>query len=259
MKITLSFILDAFFLAIISFFVCVIILNYFLRPPLTIIFSALLSLLFCALFTKRFSDKQRKNFSSIKEEREKQLIFTQLKLYTLTEQNDFFQKLIAKNGKVAERKKGGLFIKDTPAVVFPLFSFDGVRKTDIVRIFNTIKKEQTAYILADDFSKEVKDFAERFDGRIKTVEQNTLYQSLKENDLFPQTKHTFPERKKLTLSSLKNLLEKKKSKNFFMLGLVFIATSYFMPFKAYYIVCGTIFLIFSLILRLYGKNQTNPN
>ncbi len=257
MKITLSLILDAFFTAIISFFISLVILNYFLRPPLTIIFSAVVSVLFCAIFIKRFSDKQAKNKLSLAEQKEKEIILAQLKLYTPTEQNDFFQKVISLHEKTTERKKGGLFVKDTPFAVFPSFTFDGVKKSDIVRVFNSIKREQTAYILADAFTPEIKDFAERFDGRVKTVDGNQVYELLKEKNFLPQIKHPFPEKKKLTLSSLKNLLEKKKAKNFLVLGLVFIGTSYFMPLKTYYIICGTAFLIFSLILRLYGKTNAS--
>ena len=191
----------------------------------------------------------------IPEQKEKETVITQLKLYTATEQNDFFQKVISLHGKNTERKKSGLFVKDTPFALFPIFTFDGVKKSDIVRVFNSIKKEQTAYILSDSFTVEVKDFAERFDGRVKTVDGNNVYKLLKEKNIFPQIKHAFPEKKKLSLSSLKNLLEKKKAKNFLVLGLLFIATSYFMPLKTYYIICGTVFLIFSLILRLYGKTN----
>lgn len=257
MKITLSFILDALFTAFISFFISLVILNYYLRPPFTIIFSAVFSVLFCLLFVKRFSDKQIKKGLSLAEQKEKETVLTQLKLYTATEQNDFFQKVLSQHGKSAERKKGGLYLKDTPVALFPIFTFDGVKKSDIVRVFNSINKEQTAYILSDDFTPEIKDFAERFDDRVKTVDGNRVYELLKEKNLLPQIKHAFPEKKKLTFSSLKNLLEKKKAKNFLILGLVFIATSYFMPLKTYYIICGTAFLIFALILRLYGKTNAN--
>lgn len=255
MKITLSFILDAIFTALISFLISLTILSYFLRPPFSIVFSVVFGLLFCLLFIKISTDKQKKNDLSLADKKAKEIMLTQLKLYTPTEQNDFFQKVILAQGKSVERKKGGLFVKETPFAVFPLFNFDGVKKSEIVRAFNSIKKEQTAYILADDFSLEVKDFAERFDGRIKTVDGEELYKFLSEKDLLPQVKYSFPEKKKLGLSTLKNLLEKKKSKNFLFLGLSFIGFSYFVPLKTYYIICGSAFLIFSLILRLYGKSQ----
>lgn len=259
MKITLSFILDAIFTALISFLISLIILSYFLRPPFSIVFSVVFGLLFCLLFIKISTDKQKKNDLSLADKKAKEIMLTQLKLYTPTEQNDFFQKVILAQGKSVERKKGGLFVKETPFAVFPLFNFDGVKKSEIVRAFNSIKKEQTAYILADDFSLEVKEFAERFDGRIKTVDGEELYKFLSEKNLLPQVKYSFPEKKKAGLLSLKNLLEKKKSKNFLVLGLIFIATSYFMPIKTYYIIWGTAFLIFSLILRLYGKPSANKN
>ena len=46
--------------------------------------------------------------------------------------------------------------------------------------FNTIKNQDVAYVLSENFTAEIKAFAERFDGRIKTIPADDIYFYLKE-------------------------------------------------------------------------------
>ncbi len=255
MKTYTAIILDTLFTAGASFLLSIVFLSYFLRPPFLILFSVILALLFTLLFFKLGVQKNQKLKLSKAEKKEKEFMLNQLKLYTKTEQNDFFEKLLKTFDKEVERKRGGIFIKNTDFAVFSFFSFDPIRKSDIVKVFNSITKNQKAVIFAETFSEEIKNFADRFEGRIITVDGNELFIKLKEKEFLPKEKHTFSEKKQFDFSILKNLLKKKKAKNFSLFGFTFILMSYFAPFKTYYIVCGTLFLIYSLFLRLYGKDD----
>lgn len=255
MKTLTAIILDTIFTAISTFILSLVFLSYYFRPPLSIIFSVILSILFAFLFLKLSTDKNRKEKLTKLEKKEKEIMLSQLKLYTKTEQNDFFEKVIGAYGRATLRKNGGLFIKGDNHAVFPFFSYDPLRKSDIVKVFNSIGKNDVAIILSESFPNDVKDFADRFDGRITTESLDKVYLSLKEKDLLPKSKHIFPEKKRYDFSQLKNLLKKKKAKNFLVFGSIFILMSYFAPIKAYYIVCGTLFIFFSLILHFYGSNE----
>ena len=178
---------------------------------------------------------------------------TQLNLYSETEQCAIFENALKKDNYVVEKKKGALNIKNKNSVIFPKFSFDSITKTDIVKIFNCITLNQTAYVLSENFSSEIKDFASRFDGRIKTICADEVYLYLKEKDCLPKDKFVFAEKSRLNLSVLKNILQKKKAKNLLWFGLIFLFSSYFVPIKTYYVICGAIFLFLALISRLYGK------
>ena len=256
MKTLTAIILDTFFIAFGGFLLLIVFLSYYFRPPLSILFSVILSLLFTLLYLKLSLDKNQKQKLSKEEKKQKEFILNQLKLYTKTEQNDFFENLIKTFNKEVERKKGGLFIKNTDYAVFSFFSFDAIKKSDIVKVFNSISKSQKAIILSENFSEEIKNFADRFDGRISTVDGNELFIKLKEKEFLPKEKLSFPEKKPFDFSPLQNLLKKKKAKNFLLFGFLFILMSYFAPFKTYYIVSGSLFLIYSLILRIYGKKET---
>ena len=255
MKTITATILDAVFTAILGFFLSIVILGYLLRPPFSIIFSIILSLIFTVLFVKYSLSKNNKEKLNSADRKAKEIMSTQLKLYTLTEQNDFLEKVIKSSGNSVERKKGGLFIKNKDLAVFCFYSYDQIRKTDVVKVFNSISKTQKAFILSDTFPSEVKEFADRFDGRIITVNDQKLYAYLNEKNLLPKAKHLFSERKKYDFSQFKNLLKKKKAKNFLAFGLIFLLTSYFVPIKTYYVICGTLFLIFSLVLHVYGQTE----
>ena len=86
--------------------------------------------------------------------------------------------------------------------------FSEVNKADVVRAFNSIRKNDTCYILAPDFSSDVSDFAKRFNGKIVTADKNALYNFLKDHDALPQNTFSFNEHQKKGASLFLNLFKK---------------------------------------------------
>ena len=84
-----------------------------------------------------------------------------------------------------------------------------------------------------------------------------IYAFLKENNSLPPEKYEFSDKKLKGLTLLKTLLEKKKAKRFFAFGFIFLAFSYFVPIKVYYVVFGCAFLIFALFLTIFGQTENN--
>lgn len=248
--------IDLFFTFIASFLFAFIIAYYYLERTVAITVSVIIAVLFCFIYLK--IKLQRKNKTNIKNN-EKFLFeqtISQLCLYTESEQCALFEKALTVKEYKCEKRKNGVVIKNKNAVVFPLFSFDGVTKTDVVRIFNALKSKEIAYILSKDFSPEISDFIQRFDGRIVAVNGETAYEFLKQTETLPCVKFEFQKPKPLTLAAFKNLLSKTKAKNFLVFGLIFLLSSYFVPMKTYYLICGGIFLLLFLFVTLFGETKT---
>ncbi|MBR2499235.1 MAG: hypothetical protein IKB67_05940 [Clostridia bacterium] len=254
MKITPAIIIDTLFTAFISFVLTLITLNYFIKGApaivLSITFSLIISLsIFKCLLTNRTKEKLSKA-----EKTAKTNMTNQLNLYSQTQQTNLIERAINSKGCKTERKKGGVFIKEQNIVIFSKFSFDEISKTDIVKAFNNAGREDLIYIFCDAFSPEIKTFADRFDGRIILVGSDKVFRFLTQTDCMPKEKFAFPEGKKLTFCSFKNVFRKEQSKRLAFFGLTLLLTSYFVPIKAYYIIFGGIFLFLSLICRLYGTS-----
>ena len=253
MKVTLSLVADVVFSAFICFILSFVILNFYIQRIWAIILSIIISGILSFFVYKTLSRKNVKTKLKKAETKVRNNVYAQLGLSTENEQCAIFETALKKDGYSIEKKRGGLFIKNKNSVIFPKFGFDQVSKADIVRIFNSIKKDDVAYVLSESFSSETKDFADRFGGRIKLVFGDAVYLYLKEKDVLPETKFSFPEKKPLNLSAFKNIFQKKKAKTLLWFGLIFLFSSYFVPIKTYYVICGSIFLVLALITRIYGK------
>lgn len=252
MKFSLSVVLDTLLCAFISFILLFILFNYFFIVSVALTLSITFSLIIGA-FIFLYLKKKKNAFNLSKKNMQLlSVMVNQLSLYSKEEQLSVLKRLLNKLSTPFEEKKDFLYIKNKKISLFPLFSFDQITKTDIVKIFNMISKEDLAYIFASVYSTEISSFASRFDGRIILVKKEEFFNILLENDCLPKQKYPFEENGKVKLSDLKNLLLKKNSKKHFWFGLLFLIMSLFVFFKIYYIIVGCAFLILSLICRLFG-------
>ena len=252
MKITFSLFADTLFSAFVTFLLSFVILNYFCPRPYAIIYASVLAVLVAIIAVKKLSEKQVDRKFKSEKERQIHAVSDTLNTYTRTEQNNLLERAILKTGVLAERKKGGIFIPELKCAVFSRFGFEGINKADAVKIFNTLKKGERAYIFAQEFSPELKSFIERFRGRLIAVNQNDTYKFLKEKSLIPKEKIA-PENKKAYPNGVKKaFLKKSNAKKYFFSGLAFLLFSYFVPLNLYYVISGSILLFISLLTKLYG-------
>ena len=253
MKFSLIAVIDALFTAFITFILSFVILNYFVVRPYSVIFSICIAIPVLILAFMRLSVKDKTKKLKSAQEKEKNSVITQLNLFSDSEQLDLFLTALKKKDVCAEKKKNAIFIKDKNAILFIKFSYDGVTKTDVVRAFNTIPNNSTAYIFSDTFGVELKNFINRFDGKIVAVDGYKTYKFLKENDCLPTPKYNFTNKKIFSDGFFPAFLGRKKAKSYLAFGFIFLVMSYFVPIKIYYIICGCSFLFLSLLCRLFGK------
>ncbi len=252
MKVSLPTIFDCIFSGFIALLLSLVLFSSFLPHPYSVIISVVVALIF-ALFAFKFLYKNQQNNSLKKAEKAGlNLMLTQFNFSPDMENVEFFYKLFRAKGFSVERKRGGIFFKDKPAVAFIKFGFSPVSKSDVVKYFNLLRKDDVGYIISDEFSAEILSFISRFDDRLKPISGGEIYKYLKEKNALPKARFQFVEKKQKGLKILRNLLYKNKAKNYLVFGLVFLLMSYFFSYKIYYIVVGVIFLISALLARLFG-------
>lgn len=252
MKISLSVILDTAFYFLTGFILSFIAVNYFLARPASYVLATTFAVIFTLFAVKISLDKKQKKFSSKEKEKIFNAAMTRLNMTSEKTVADLFEKALKKDGFYTEKKKGGVFISEKNTTAFFFFRFDGVSKTDIVKCFNKIGKNQKAEIYSETFSEEVTAFAARFGGKIILTDGRQAFSLLEKHNLLPKEKIDLDEEEKKRFD-LTRLLDKKRAKSYLAFGLLFTLLSYFAPIKGYYLVFGVSFLILALILRLFGK------
>lgn len=253
-----SFFSDLLFCAFSSFLLTIVISSYFLGTPFNLIFSICLSLIFTLFAFKYFYSKRYKKRLLEIRKKEQDAVTSNLCFYTKPKLLSLFEKAFSLKGERVEKRTTHLFLPDKNQALFFVFSFDGVKKVDVVKAFNKLKENQTALIYAIDFLAETENFAKRFNGRIILQNGNTVYNLLKETNLLPK-KSTPLSQEKTKKASLGNFLERKNSTRYFLFGGLFLLLSFIVPFKIYYIVIGSLLMIFALVLKFFIKDKEMEN
>ncbi len=254
-KFILPFISDIAFTALVAFFACFIVADYFTPRPYSFAYAVLFACL-CILPAVAFSLNKRKNEAiSEKEAARTEETFSALNLMTDDELSDYFLSVYVSTGITAEKTEDGVKLTEKNQVAFFVFAFREVTKTDVVRAFNKISAGEKAILLCEKAAADVIAFAARFDGRLRIKTKAEVYALIRRANVFPAQKIPLlknpPEKKR----KFYFVPDKRKAKTFFKFGLIFCFASLFVPYKIYYAVCGAISLILSLSLKIFGKTE----
>ncbi len=256
MHIAFFTILDSAFTAFLSFITSFLILNFYVERPYSIIFGACISIpIFLIALDKMKKSSAEK---SLDKEKLKAVngMCNSLCLLENYRKLELFERAINRRGLKTLKKKGGIFIEERLSAVFVIFSFDGITKTDVVRVFNSISSKDKAYIFGQSASKELLDFIDRFDGRIEFIDGEKTYDFLCENNCLPKEAPIKKSKPKVALSFFSKLFIRKNSKRFLTFGFLFLFMSAFVIIRFYYICCACLFFTLSLFCRLFGKEET---
>lgn len=246
-----SIVSDWIFSAVSFFLISFIIIAYFVPMPFSFIFAALCSALIMLPVIKITLKRKEKTLLKKKDEREAKIIFSALELMEEKELTDFFADVFAKNGLSVEKQKNSLFLPQKRERCFFKTALSSATKTDAVRFFNKLNENEHAVIICDGVEKTAEDFISRFNGKIRIPSKKEIFCLIKTSGILPPTKFSVTSEEK-SRGKLKPVLYKKKAKTFFTFGLAFLAFSFFVPYRLYYVICGVLSLCFSLALRFFG-------
>lgn len=212
-----------------------------------IILSFLLSRILVAKFNKKLKNKdEKKKYDDF---------LLALNLMSKNQLFDFFLNYLTLRSLAFTRTRCGFVIGEKKTCVFLKFGFETVEKVDIVRFYNQTVDGYNIVIIAEDFSEEVKKFASRFNRKIQLIDSKEFFIELKKYQYFPKNEYSLPPEKRTKKIKLENVFKRKNAKNFFAFGVVFLAMSFFVSIKTYYLVSGSVFLIVSVFCILFGKTE----
>lgn len=253
-KISIATVSDVFFIAVASFFISLIIFNYFAVYPLNLVAAGSISGLSAIVFAKLVSLRGEKKKISAADAAKYADFSIKINVMPEKEVINFAKAVAEKLGYKSELKSGGLYFKNERLFAFFKFGFDTLAKADVVKAFNKIGKGDRAILVSESPNEEIKTFAARFDGRLEISDGKNFFEAAKSAELLPKTGFTLlPEKKGKGNFAL--LLDRKKAKNYLIFGSLFVIFGFFVPIKLYYFAVGGIMLAFSLFVRFAGKKS----
>lgn len=249
----IAFILDGLFVFIGGFILSFCVLYYLIPYPYSIIVSLSLSGLLLVLALKILNSKQNK--TNLFRKDKKLYTDTIIRLNLMDEQKliELFQNAVCPNATIKPLSRGFL-CEQTDTAYLISFGFNKVKKSDVVRAFN-LPNAKKAVFFAENFEKEVIDFASRFNGKITLYDGKDCFNFLKEKELLPTEDFSQYYSQNAKPIFKKQILDKKNAKKFLLFGVVFSFFSFLVPYKLYYLICGGLMISFSLYLKLFGKSQ----
>ena len=95
--------------------------------------------------------------------------------------------------------------------------------------------------------------------KINLIDKTSLYNDyFHKSNLFPNTENLDTKINKLSfVEILKNMFIPKRAKSYFFCGLILIFSAIILPYFVYYLVMGTILLIFSILCKILPKFVKN--
>ena len=249
MKNSIPLFLDSVFLFISSFILCVCLLNYFLPHPYHVVVSLTLSALVCLLGIKLLSNRSNKKKVTNKDKK----LFTDTLIRLNLMKKEKLTALIIKALDIKNPVyfRDGFYHKESDTCYFIKFGFERLTKADIVKAFN--ERGEKSVFFCQEYDQEIKDFADRFNGKITLYDAHYLFNLLKEKNILPSNDFSSVYNEKQKVEFKNRLLEKRNAKKFLLFGAMLCLFSYFVPYKGYYLVWGSLMISFSIYLKLFGK------
>ncbi len=248
-------ILDSVFTAFLGFITTFLLLNFYVDKPYSIILGVCIAIpIFMIALDKMKKSSVQKSLDKEKNKAVKNMS-NSLCLLEKNKVLDLFERAINRRGFRTLKKKGGIFIEQQKCAVFIIFSFDGITKTDVVRVFNSINQKDKAYIFGESVSADLLDFINRFDGRIEFIDEAKTYILLNEANCLPKEMPLSKKRPIVFSNILSRLFVRKNSKKYLGFGIFFLLMSAFVVIKFYYVSCACIFITLSLFCRLFGRQE----
>lgn len=255
MKSYFALISDLVFSTLTTFLILSVLFGYFIIYPFSIILSLTGTAIFLLFISKLALVKYKKGLKEQKREQEKDQTLNALNLMCKSDLFSLFSRAIKEKDYQVVDKDYALYLPEKNTLIFLFFEFMQVKKVDVLRAYNLDRTKKIA-ILSSEFSAEIRDFALKFGDKITLCDGEKIYDLLKETSLLPKVEETKERIEKPPFrETIMELVKKVNTKKFFIFGITFLFFSYFAPIKSYYLLCGCIFLIISLLSKISSLSQ----
>lgn len=249
--------IDKLFITFSSFLIIYAWLNFYIRDlGTTFILSFIFSLSITYIIFFLLNKKKDKKFLTAKQNEEINKNFLAFKLMTNKEKIKLLNKILSADFETKATSKMITYEKDNQTC--SLIIATNLQKIKQEDLINLLEEHNTT-------TNRIEIICNEFDSNINTkIIKNLNIILINKTKLyldFFQKHNTYPDtsilnEKELKLNwkiILKNLLTEQKAKRYFILGFVLIFSALILPFKTYYLIFGTGFLICSILCKLLPK------
>lgn len=213
---------------------------------------------------KFLSSKKQKKYAIKQEEQSKIQEYINSFIFSEDSFNVNFFYNLAKTKHNAVKKSKFVVIEhpDSRIILYPHFTYKTFCIDDVINIINKVKTLNTKRIVicTNKYDTNVPSFIKKLPIEIYILDgTDTYYELLKKYNCFPQPTKLEQENK-ITLKELASFaLNKKRTKGYFISSIFLLFSSFFVPFKLYYIIISTILLILALVSFINPKFNKKTN
>lgn len=249
--------LDKSFITFSSFLIIYAWLNFYIRDiSTTFILSLFFSLSLTYILFFILNKKKDKKALSAKHNEEINKNFLAFRLTPGKEKLNLINKILSLNYETKVTSKMITYKKENQTYsVIVATNFQNLNQEDLINILEQHNiKTDCVEIICNEYNSNLN--ANLFkDLKIYFINKTKLYTDFfQKNNIYPNTSILNDKELKFNWKVVfKNLLHEQKAKRYFILGFVLIFSSLILPFKTYYLIFGTSFLICSILCKMLAK------
>ena len=177
---------------------------------------------------------------------------TQLKFSDRKKVLTYFENIF-KNSKI---KKNYILKEET--IIYPFFNTERFTLTDLIKIYSEIESEKinNVYILSSVFDADCYNIVKQIKNKnIQLFDAQKTYNEFIKNKSLPENVIDAKPQKLNLKELLKFIISPKRTKHYLILGLILILSSFFVIYKLYYLITGSILLILALLTRIIKQRK----
>lgn len=245
--------IDKLFVSISIFLICYAWVNFYIRSLWTTFFISLF-LTACLVFILYhfLTKKNERKRTSAKENAEINKNWLVFKLLPQKERVDFLKTVLEKNYSCELHDNILTYKKDDKfhLVIFAS-QFDVLKQNDLLNLladFVFSKVDVIDIVCSDAQSLNTKIFKDK---EINIINKQKLYDIFKSANLFPKIDNLNLEANKIKFKDIvKGMFSSNKARSYFLCGLVLIFSSIILPYHVYYLIFGSMLLLFAVICKI---------
>ena len=258
-KNTLSFILDFLLLFIILFFISFVWTRYVVK---NLVASLFISISFSLIITLIRIRRENKKQAKLKSKKEQSLHIQDCAdafMFNSFEENAQFYKTMLEKKYRIEIKNSFLYLENDihKIALFLLFDVKKINQDQVIFCLKSVKKYNLTKIIliCNNYDNNVLNITKNY--KIKTIILNSTQnynEILKIYNTYPQLDNKLRIDEKISFSFLlKNAINKKKFKSYFVGGIFLFIASLFVKYNIYYIIFSSIMFILSILCLFSNK------
>ena len=257
-KFKISEISDGIFVFLASFFTAFVSSYYFLKNNVTaIVLSIPVALIvFCAYTLIK---RKKKGKLQIKREDEERFLkcLNALCFMSKQEWENLVFLTLERLGKNPAKVDFGIAYEDN--FVYVKFTYEQIGLSEIVKAYKKTPKSKNLIFIGTAFSTECEDFVLGFEKRIRLLPLSEFFPLMKKADSLPEGGF-LPKKKKVGfLTLLKGTFKKGKAKTYALYGAFLLIMSNFVFYPLWYIISGSIFLIYAITIKFFAPTPTEKD